>query len=206
MLNHQSNMKPSEIRFSQDDIGPNFSSNGKKKVNDVIHEILQGETFVSDFPPISVWYKNGSWYSENNRRLYMFRVLEYKGKISDINVTEDDPPRWRPNTSRDDGDSIRLRGGAQTYPHSIEEIRKAKRGRAMPLHRDHGNVGSHQGRQEVVESNQGFGWGTAALMGGALLAAGAAAMASSNRENNQNDRRRQQPQPENPRNEDCATQ
>nr|XP_039249162.1 uncharacterized protein LOC120326874 [Styela clava] len=200
-------MKPSEIRFSQDDIAPNFT-NGEN-IHEVIGEILRGETSVYPFQPISVWYENGSWYSENNRRLYMFRVLEYEGKVNDICVEETSPPGWRPNTSDNDGVSIRLRGGVKTYHHSIEDIYKAARGRTQSVYQSPGSRGDHRRGQDVATSDQGSGWGSALMTGGALLAGAAAVMAASsasNRENNQNDRRRQQQQPENPRNEECAIQ
>ncbi|XP_077968169.1 uncharacterized protein LOC144422162 [Styela clava] len=158
-------MKPSDIRFSQDSIAPNFS-NGNS-IHGVIDEILKGETSVCPFEPISIWKEGDLWYSENNRRLYMFRVLECKGNITDVDVRKRSVPNRRRMTSLNQGVRIKIRRRVRPYSHSIDDIRMA----------------------EKVRNNQSSSCETAPSTDEATSTAGAtSAMESSNEENIQSDR------------------
>lgn len=79
-------MRPASIRFCQDSILSEFR-NGIP-LEDVIDELLRGELFVEDFPPIRVFLRDGTdidgeiqgdinlstdTYSLDNRRLFVFQ-------------------------------------------------------------------------------------------------------------------------------------
>ncbi|XP_076820898.1 uncharacterized protein LOC143466152 [Clavelina lepadiformis] len=74
---------------------------------------------ASDFPAITVVKKDGKYYSLDNRRLYIFRVLHHKGKLPTIAVylTNDsiNPSKF---TTKNDGRKICVRQGS-TLHHEI---------------------------------------------------------------------------------------
>lgn len=79
-------MAPSSIRFTQDDISSTFTQGDP--VHAVVDRIKAGRLSIDVFMPIDVAYTKGQWYAGNNRSLYVFRVLEYEGKINEIDVRE----------------------------------------------------------------------------------------------------------------------
>ena len=78
-------MKPSEILFSREEIPCRFSDFGD--IHQVVGKLLIHPKLINTLPLISVSNRNdGEWHSENNRRLYVFRVLEKKGALDKIQV------------------------------------------------------------------------------------------------------------------------
>jgi len=78
-------LKPSEIRFSQKEIPSKFSDFGD--INQAILHYTLHPRLINTVPPISVSNRNdGEWYTENNRRLYMFRAMEKLGVLQRIQV------------------------------------------------------------------------------------------------------------------------
>lgn len=75
---------PSAIRFSQKDISPDFTQGDS--VHGVIDAIIAGRLSIHDFLPINVAVYNDEYYTENNRTLYVCRVLEYEREISRVEV------------------------------------------------------------------------------------------------------------------------
>ena len=70
----------------------------KNKLRMTIHDILKGIVDPTEFPPINVFELDGSLYSLNNRRLYMWRVLACKGirlTIVAVKRNLDDPVMQR---------------------------------------------------------------------------------------------------------------
>lgn len=114
-------LAPSDIRFMQDSIHHSFYGGGR--VNDVIDQICYRHTSLNNIPTIEVTNRNGKYYSLDNRRLYLYRVLEKRGFLFRITVFL--VSRWdeRKFTTLNDGASIFVRGDT-TFPHAIEETKK----------------------------------------------------------------------------------
>ncbi|XP_078495854.1 uncharacterized protein LOC144751863 [Ciona intestinalis] len=108
-------LPPSKIHFLHDSIGRNFKNGGS--VNDCIYEIIEGRLEMSSFKKIIVKRDNLFW-SLDNRRLYIFRVLEERGHIRTI--TAKLLPEFRFDedkfTTTNSGVSVQLRGD-KTFPH-----------------------------------------------------------------------------------------
>jgi len=86
------NIPPSSLRFTQDSIAANFTSGDN--INQEIEKIKslwswQRESAVSEFEPLEIDQDryDGRWYCNDNRRLYMFRVLEKQGYVSTVRVS-----------------------------------------------------------------------------------------------------------------------
>ena len=78
-------LRPSQIRFSHDDIGPVFS-NKKYSIKDTFLSLHRHELEPGDLPLMSVVEHDGHYVSLNNRRLAVYRLLEMYSK-SKLKVT-----------------------------------------------------------------------------------------------------------------------
>lgn len=85
----ESSLKPSEIHFTHSKINNRFTG-CCKLLTETLDEIISGKTLISSIPKIKVFYveQNGSikYFSENNRRLWVFKQLEKNGYITHINI------------------------------------------------------------------------------------------------------------------------
>ena len=83
------NIKPSEIYFTHSTISYKFTGCGKF-LDETLNEIINGTTKVEDIPKIKVFYtqQNGTvkYFSENNRRLWLFKHLEKLGLLDTVEV------------------------------------------------------------------------------------------------------------------------
>ncbi|XP_060561992.1 uncharacterized protein LOC132721665 [Ruditapes philippinarum] len=66
-------LSPDDIRYSQDTISATFS-NGKP-IGKTLDALVRMETFVPEIPPICVAKENGTFYTRNNRRLWVYKQL-----------------------------------------------------------------------------------------------------------------------------------
>jgi len=110
---------PSEIRFSQDSIHNLFQDGGR--VNALVEDLQSGRTELNRIPLISVVKLDNKYYSMDNRRLYVFRVLQKRGVIGVIKVrlaTRYNPQKF---TTENDGYRIRVRRD-KTHPHTFDDI------------------------------------------------------------------------------------
>ncbi|CAK9116206.1 unnamed protein product [Durusdinium trenchii] len=119
-------MRPASIRFCQDSILSEFR-NGIP-LEDVIDELLRGELFVEDFPPIRVFLRDGTdidgeiqgdinlstdTYSLDNRRLFVFQKFAERSydevtiPVVWIDLADVDEDKL---TTDCDGEEIRVRG------------------------------------------------------------------------------------------------
>ena len=73
-------MKPSEIRFTQDTIKYQFQDGNS--LEQTACQIAAHDLQKRDMPMITVVKYQGVYYSLDNRRLAVFRLLEYAGKLS----------------------------------------------------------------------------------------------------------------------------
>ena len=68
-------LKPSEIRYSQDSISIYFSDSDNGSILDLFEKLIAGEINVAYLPLVQVAYYNGYWMAfEGNRRLFVFKV------------------------------------------------------------------------------------------------------------------------------------
>ena len=109
-------LRPSEIRFIQDSIKWSFQDG--ESVNAVAEEVCSRTKSVRSFPTIQVVKRNNKYYSFDNRRLYVFRIAEYRGVIADIPVRIVPESRLDLNrfTTKNDGRTVEVRG-ARTLDH-----------------------------------------------------------------------------------------
>ena len=79
-------LDPNCIYFTHSRIRPLFTGCGKS-IHTTLAEIEQGVTAIDDIPLISVIVNDGHYFSMNNRRLYLFKVLREKGCLPDNMVS-----------------------------------------------------------------------------------------------------------------------
>lgn len=82
-------IKPSDIYFTHSTICYKFTGCGKL-LDETLNEIITGVTRIEDIPKIKVFYtcQNGivKYFSENNRRLWLFKKLQGLGLLDTVNV------------------------------------------------------------------------------------------------------------------------
>lgn len=84
-------LKPSEVYFCQDTVTQYFnrkSANPFKPIGETLDALCNGSLDISSIPNINVVAKDGKWFTENNRRLWMYKKLELIGKVKTIDVVE----------------------------------------------------------------------------------------------------------------------
>lgn len=99
-------MNPWEIRFTHDSISCTFR-NGND-ILEVAEALSRGFIDVHDFPPITVGFHRGKWWSADNRRLWVFREA---GLNSVPVIVDHDHPEFHRNFKLiQDGNDVRVRG------------------------------------------------------------------------------------------------
>ncbi|KAJ8317888.1 hypothetical protein KUTeg_002979, partial [Tegillarca granosa] len=101
-------LPPSEIRYTQESIGRTFgrcTNHAFKPIGETLDELLTGMCSVYSIPNISVIWKNGKYYSAENRRLWVFKKAEELGKCNKESYIP--PFKW---TTQNDGESLYVRG------------------------------------------------------------------------------------------------
>ncbi|XP_036369109.1 uncharacterized protein LOC118767871 [Octopus sinensis] len=103
-------LSPSDIRYTQDSIACKFR-NGTT-LTETISDLVKGTITPDGIPVISVYLKDGKYYSTDNRRLYVFKELQSRSqpdlKIR-VHVTSAALPPSK-FTTLNDGQSIKVRG------------------------------------------------------------------------------------------------
>ena len=110
-------LAPSKIRFMQNRINSQFK-NGDS-VNETILKIENSLMDIYDLPKIRVVRKDGFYYAFDNRRLYVYRVLHFRGLLEKIKVKLAPLRDFQQDrfTTENNGESIELARGI-TLPHS----------------------------------------------------------------------------------------
>ena len=82
-----SQMRPTDLLFSQTTIKSTMSRG--EFIPTLIENIKRTGRYDRDWVPIEIAKdsNNGRWYSQDNRRLYIFRVLEVSGYVSTVPVS-----------------------------------------------------------------------------------------------------------------------
>ena len=78
-------LSPDIIYFTHSRISNKFTG-CCKKLEETLNELIIGKISINDIPKIKVYFSNGKYFSENNRRLWVFKQLFILGKIKTINV------------------------------------------------------------------------------------------------------------------------
>ena len=82
-------LKPSEVRFSQDSINNVFHPaclHSSTRIGETLDDLLLGRCNISSIPAISVCRINNTWYTADNRRLWVFQKYEELNAIEKGNV------------------------------------------------------------------------------------------------------------------------
>lgn len=111
-------LRPSEIRFSHDSIGRTFgryTPHPYKPIGETLDDILTGKINVNSIPTISVYKKDGQWFTANNRRLWVLQEVEKRGKCCEIYVSETTFVNLRIFTTTNKGVSVLVRGNPGGY-------------------------------------------------------------------------------------------
>ncbi|XP_069124901.1 uncharacterized protein [Argopecten irradians] len=122
-------LRPSEIRFSQDSINNVFdkrSPHAHRRIGETLDALLKDQCTIYQIPTITVVKRNEVWYSADNRRLWVFRKLEELGKCTTIPVREGYSIPSEKFTTRNSGRFINVRrdaGGSywRTYRHNSSQ-------------------------------------------------------------------------------------
>lgn len=106
-------LKPSEVFYSQDSISNRFgdyTAHGSLCIGETLDQLLNGTCNVSYIPIISVIWRNGKYFTTDNRRLWVFRKAEEIGFLKTIEVRQTSYINPAKFTTLNDGTSIRVRG------------------------------------------------------------------------------------------------
>jgi len=84
---YEGDMRPSNIRFTQDSISDEFGDSCKTLV-ETFRELLYGDLDIDDIEQITVVkYQRQYWVVSGNRRLYIFQKLEEEDCLDTVPVT-----------------------------------------------------------------------------------------------------------------------
>ena len=117
-------LRPSDIRYTQNTISNKFIDG--TLIGRLLDDIVIGRCFVSAIKMIEVKLVDGLWYSADNRRLWVFKQLEYLGHCPFITVKVIRKINWEKCTSENGGRDVSIRGGEPggIWFSKAEEIRQ----------------------------------------------------------------------------------
>jgi hypothetical protein len=78
-------LNPLEIYFTHSKINGIFTG-CSKTIMETYSELLLDISKINNIPKIKVYYDGEKYYSENNRRLYLFKLLANNGILKEIPV------------------------------------------------------------------------------------------------------------------------
>lgn len=84
-------LKPSEVYFCQDTVTQYFnrkSANSFQPIGETLDALCNDTLDIKSIPIINVVARDGKWFTENNRRLWIYKKLELIGKVKTIDVFE----------------------------------------------------------------------------------------------------------------------
>lgn len=111
-------LRPSEIRYSQDSIARNFgrsTGHSLRPIGQTLDDILSGQCNVNSIPRISVIYRHDHWFTVDNRRLWVFQKAEERGKCDKIFVYKTSFIDDEKFTTTNEGRSVHVRGDPGGY-------------------------------------------------------------------------------------------
>nr|XP_039268685.1 uncharacterized protein LOC120343544 [Styela clava] len=104
-------VRPSDVRYTQDSILPYFQDGDT--IMDVARKIAQKKLNVDDIPLIKIVKKEDKFWSLDNRRLYLFKLLQTNNLLDLVEARHVDISRLTEEkfTTENNGKSARLRSG-----------------------------------------------------------------------------------------------
>ena len=78
-------LNPDDIFFTHSKIRERFSG-CNKTIEDTFEELKTKKITIIDIPKIKVLYDGKNYYSENNRRLFLFKKCKREGLLNEIDV------------------------------------------------------------------------------------------------------------------------
>lgn len=117
-------LRPSDVRYTQSTISHKFSDG--TLIGRLLDDLVVGRCFVSAIKMIEVKLVDGLWYSADNRRLWVFKQLEFLGHCPFITVKVIRKIKWEKCTSENGGRDVSIRGGQPggIWYAKAEEIRQ----------------------------------------------------------------------------------
>lgn len=76
---------PDTIFFTHSRFRKQFSGYNKT-IEQTFNEIKSGQTQISDIPMITIYTDDQKYFSQNNRRLYLFKMCKKEGLLLTITV------------------------------------------------------------------------------------------------------------------------
>ena len=125
-------LTPSEIRYSQDSISNKFGDSthhAGQYIGETLDEIVRNPDTADRIPNISVFNKDGTWITLDNRRLWVFKKAEELGIVCFIEVSVKHRIYYGKFTTSD-GRYVRVRGnnpGGQLWQTRQMEIERKQR-------------------------------------------------------------------------------
>ena len=102
-------LKPSDILYSQDSISKQFSC-GILYIGDTLDQLLLDSFYIQKIQKIHVVERNGTLFSMDNRRLWVFKKAEEFGCFEKVAVIRTRKFNRNKFTTKNGGTSIRVRG------------------------------------------------------------------------------------------------
>ncbi|CAG2201991.1 unnamed protein product [Mytilus edulis] len=106
-------LRPTEIFYSQDSIANTFGRSTRHRnvyIGDTLDELINGSATVKSIPAISVFWRDDKWFTQDNRRLWVFRTAEELRILTSIPVYETYGINSNKFTTYNGGSSVRVRG------------------------------------------------------------------------------------------------
>ena len=121
-------LRPSDIRYTQSTISNKFTDGGLIGV--LLDDVVVGRCFLTSIKRIEVKLVDGVWFSADNRRLWVFKQLEFLGHCPAVQVKVVNYVHSKKCTSENGGLEVTVRGGdpGGIWFSKIQEIKKAQVG------------------------------------------------------------------------------
>jgi len=93
MSERSASVDPHCVYFTFSRIRPKFSCG--RPVAQTLADIVEGRLKFSDLPPLTLLYDRGTYFSLNNRRLYVAKELRRRGLIETVDARVKNVPQTR---------------------------------------------------------------------------------------------------------------
>ena len=102
-------LRPSDIRYTQSSISNRFTNGGL--IGELLDDIVVGRYFLTSIKRIEVKLVEGLWFSADNRRLWVFKQLEFLGHCPAVPVKVVKYVPGNKYSTENEGRDVTIRGG-----------------------------------------------------------------------------------------------
>ena len=102
-------LRPSDIRYTQSSISNRFTNGGL--LGELLDDIVVGRCFLTSIKRIEVKLVEGLWFSADNRRLWVFKQLEFLGHCPAVPVKVVKYVPGNKYSTENEGRDVTIRGG-----------------------------------------------------------------------------------------------